>query len=154
MQSASPNPNTGITAHTTPAIQHGHRANGRGTPHTDGRVNTTEPALHSPCHPTSSCHPTIRDSHPLYHDEGGVTEGYPTTRTLQRHTHHPHTTHPAMDNARHDSSTLTVCTGIGGTRAARTGQCWLAAAHTHRHSTHRGETDTIHSSTLTLFTFT
>ena len=30
--SASPNPNTGHHTHTTPAIQHGHHANGRGAP--------------------------------------------------------------------------------------------------------------------------
>ena len=88
-------PHTLTRPPTRPALQHGHRANGeggadiheRGMLVSNGRVSITAPALHSPCHPTIHNGPTH------HHDEGGVDRGYPTTRTPQTHTHHPHTTH-------------------------------------------------------------
>nr|DAV39970.1 MAG TPA: hypothetical protein [Caudoviricetes sp.] len=39
--------------------------------------------------------PTIHNAPTHHHSEGGADKGYPTTRTAQTHTHHPHTTHPA-----------------------------------------------------------
>ena len=81
----------GITTRTTPAIQRDHHANKRGAP-THGRGVSNTAALHLPCHPTSPCHPTIHDGHPLHHCEGGADRGYPTTRTAQTDTH-PHTPH-------------------------------------------------------------
>ena len=75
-------------------------------------------ALPSPCHPPPQRHPTIRDGPTHHQREGGAHRGYPTTRTVQTHTHHPHTTHPARNSARHDSSTRQHCNGMSRARAA------------------------------------
>ena len=115
----------GTTQHThTPAIQQDHHANKRGTPtHRretptfDGEASSTT-ALQSPCHPPPQRHPTVHDGHTLHHDEGGAHRGYPTTRTPQTHTHHPHTTHLARNTVRHDSSTRQHCSGMSRARAA------------------------------------
>ena len=81
----------GITTHTTPrhSIRPQDKRQG-GHQHTDGGHQHTA-ALHSPCHPTIHNGPT------LHNDEGGTDRGYPTTRTAQTHTHHTHTTRPAME---------------------------------------------------------
>ena len=63
----------------------------RGRQHADGETGSTA-ALPSPCHPPPQRHPTVHDSPTLHHNEGGADRGYPTTRTPQTHTHHPHTT--------------------------------------------------------------
>lgn len=80
--------------HATPAIQRDHHTNRRGTPQTRREASST-PAL--PYHATlpSTMAP------PSTTTRGGVNRGYPTTRTAQTHTHHPHTTHPARNSARH-----------------------------------------------------
>lgn len=127
-----PNPIRRRGQHTpaTPAIQRGHHANRRGTPHTRRGVSNTT-ALPSPCHPPSTTAP------PTTTVRGRADRGYPTTRTAQTHTHHPHTTHPASDSARHDSSTRQHCSGHGqGT--SHTTALGRTAGSTHRHSTHRG----------------
>ena len=66
----------------------------------DGEANTQPPFTHHATH-HPLCHPTIHDGPTLHHDEGGADKGYPTTRTPQTHTHHPHTTHLAGNSARH-----------------------------------------------------
>lgn len=132
----------GITAHTTPAIQKGHRVNDKGdantqtgTPTFDGESVTLPPFPHHATH-HSLYHTTIHDGPTLHHDEGGVDRGYPTTRTAQTHTSHPHTTHPAKNSARHDSSTDEYCNEMSRARATpRTGQD--SSSTPHRHSTHR-----------------
>lgn len=98
--------NTGdTTTHTLSPFNKGHRANGRGTLIPDGRVTITTPALPKLCHPPLQYHPTIHDSHPLHHNEGGMTRGYPTTRTPHKDTHPPTPHTWQRDSTRHDSST-------------------------------------------------
>lgn len=162
-QDAGPNPNMGITAHTTPAIQQDHHANRRGTPthrrghrHSTGRPATLPPFNRHATHPPHT-RPTIHDSPTLHHDEGGGADrGYPTTRTAQTHTHHPHTTHPAGNSARRDSSTRQHCDRVS--RALATPLHWAGQQqHTPPPFHTPRRMDTIHSpthSTLTLFVFT
>lgn len=88
----------------------------RGTPTFNGEASNTA-TLHSPCHPPPQRHPTIHDGPTLHHREGGRGRGYPTTRTPQTHTHHPHTTHLARNSARHDSSTRQHCNVMSRARA-------------------------------------
>ena len=106
------------TTHTPrPAIQRGHHANRRGTPHTRrGGQQHSRPS--SPCHPTiryATHHPTIAP--PTTTTRGGMDTGHPTAQRPQRDTH-PHTTHPARNSARHDSSTRQHCSGMSRARAA------------------------------------
>lgn len=124
MQGARPNPNTGATP-TTPAIQRDHHTNRRGTPTADGGRTLTfegEPVTPPPFTHHATHHPL---RYPPFHDgpthhsrRGGVDRGYPTTRTAQTRTHHPHTTHLARNSARHDSSTRQHCSGMSRARAA------------------------------------
>lgn len=86
-----------------PAIQQGHRVNDKGTPTrrrpTDiqrGVSNTAALPHHATHHPL--CHPTIHDGPTHHHDEGGTDRGYPTTRTAQTYTHHPHTAAPGKEH--------------------------------------------------------
>lgn len=123
-----------------------------GRQHTDGRHrhSTGRPATlppfthHATHHPLY--HPTIHNGPTLHQCEGGTDRGYPTTRTPQTHTHHPHTTHLARNSTRHDSSTDEYCNGMSGARATPlhwAGQQQHAPPpfHTPRRM------DTIHSST-------
>ena len=77
------------------------------TTHKTGRPVTLPPFPHHATH-----HPLW--PHPPSTTRGGAHRGYPATRTAQTHTHHPHTAAPGEDSARHDCSTLTVCTGSRG----------------------------------------
>ena len=125
-----------------------------GRQHADGDTDiqrgvSNTAALHSPCHPPPQRHPTIHDGPTLHHDEGGARRGYPTTRTAQTYTHHPHATRLAVNSARHDSSTRQHCSGMSGARATslhRAGQQQHTSPpfHTPRRM------DTIHSSTRLL----
>lgn len=83
----------------------------RGTPAHDGRAHTAAPALHPPCHPTSSCHPPIHDSPTHHRNEGVADRGHPTTQTPRRHTP-PHTTHPATRQCTTQSQYRQYCTRI------------------------------------------
>ena len=81
-----------------------------GRQHTDGKVTITAPALPSPCHPTSSRHPTIHDGPTHHHDEGGTDRGYPTTRTARTHTL------PALHTQQrtvHDMTAVLTSTALG-----------------------------------------
>lgn len=134
------------TQPTTPAIQRDHHANKRGTPHTrrGGQQHnrpslTTPPTIRHAAPPSTTAPPTTTT-------KGEAHRGYPTTRTAQTHTHHPHTTHPAMNSARHDSGTRQHCNEMSRARAtplhrARQQQHTPPPFHTPR------RTDTIHSST-------
>ena len=136
----------GITAHTTPAIQRGHKVNNKGDANTQTGMPTTQPPFpHHATHPSPRS-PPFYDGPTHHHNEGGTDRGYPTTRTPQTHTHHPHTTHPAMNSARHDSSTRQHHSGMSRARATplhRAGQQQHTPPpfHTPRRM------DTIHSST-------
>lgn len=93
-QRAGPNPNTGHhSTHTTPAIQHGHRANEKGDANISrgGHCHHTPPFNTMP--PTTTTHPTIHNAPTHHHEQGRTVRGYPTTRTTQTDTHHhtPHT---------------------------------------------------------------
>ena len=159
-QDAGPNPNAGH--HSPPPFNkatkqttRGVNTNVRGTPHhrREGQYHSTRPS--TPCHPTSPCHPTIHDA-PTHHQcEGGTDRGYPTTQTPQRHTH-PHTPHTQQRTVRNIAAALTsIALGVDGIGHTHWSRRTSSSTH-HRHSTaaHGQETDTIHSSTLTLFTFT
>ena len=136
----------GITAHTTPRHSTGPPSKPKGdTTHKTGRPATQPPFTHHATH-HPLCRPTIHDGPTLHHNEGGVDRGYPTTRTAQTHTHRPHTTHPATDSTRHNSSTRQHCNGMSRARATplhRAGQQQHTPPpfHTPR------KMDTIHSST-------
>lgn len=60
--------------------------------------------------------PPPNDSPTHHNDEGGADTGYPTTRTAQRNTHHPHTTHLATNSTRYDNSAHQYCVGMSGAR--------------------------------------
>ena len=81
---------------TTKQTRRGTPTHRRGTPTFDGESVTLPPFTHHATH-HPLCHPTIHDGPTLHHDEGGMDRGYPTTRTAQTYTHHPHTTHPAIE---------------------------------------------------------
>ena len=148
---------TGTTQHTPTALQHSHRANKRGDADTergghhaqDGESITLPPFNHHATHhhngtpPSTTAPPTIRD-------EGGADRGYPTTRTPQTRTHHPHATRLASNSARHDSSTRQHCNGMS--RARVTSLHWPGQRqHTTAipHTEEDGHHPPIHSSTLT-----
>lgn len=97
--------------HTHPPFNEATIRTTRGTPISDRRVAITPATLHPPCHPTSSCHPTTHDSHPLHHCEGGACAGYPTTRTTQTDTltHTPHTRQRTVC----DMTAVLVSTAVG-----------------------------------------
>ena len=126
----------------------------RGTPATDGRDGITAPALHSPCHPTTTMpphHPQCPHPPPM---PGGADKGTPPHKGVRTDTH-PHTPHTRQrDSTRHDSSTSEYRTGTSGARAAPLDQGGLAAARTTaiQWSTRGGRTPPTHP--LTLFTFT
>lgn len=64
-----------------------------GPPHEqEGRTRTPSGEANDTATPQRYATPPLNDSHPLHHCEGGADRGYPTTRTPQTHTHHPHTT--------------------------------------------------------------
>jgi len=145
----------GNTAHTTPAIQQGHRVNDKGdtntkkgdTTHKTGRPTAQPPFTHHATH-HPLCHPPSTIAPPTIHDEGGADRGYPTTRTTRTHTHHPHATHLAKNSARHDSSTRQHCNGMSRARAAP--PHWAGQQqHTPPPFHTPKRMDTIHSSTLT-----
>ena len=133
------------TAHTTPAIQQDHHANGRGTARTRrGGQQHSRPSLTMP--------PTIRYGTPP------STTAPPTTTTRGEqtedtppHEHHRHTLtthtpqHLAKNSTQHDSSTRQHCNGMSRARATpphRAGQQHTPPPfHTPRRM------DTIHSST-------
>ena len=160
MQGAGSNSKTGNTAkgarttqdrgtthtHHTPPFNKTTIQQQGGTPILNGRDNATAPALPSLCHPPPQRHPTIHDGPTHHHDEGVAHRGYPTTRTAQTHTHHPHTTHLASNSTRHNSSTRQHYNGMNRARAAplhRAGQQQYTPPpfHTPRRM------DTIHPST-------
>ena len=88
-----------------------------GRQHADGRDSTTAPALHHYATHHPLCHPPFHNGPTHHRDEGGAHRGYPTTRTAQTNTHHPHTTHLARNSTRHDSSTRQHCSGTSRARA-------------------------------------
>ena len=155
-------PNTGRHSthhrHSTKATEQtakGERRHQRGEhQHADGRVNAAAPALqHMPPFPRHATPPsTMPPHHPRR--EGG-DRGYPTTRTAQTHTHHPHTTHLAENSARHDSSTHQYRTGSRWHGPHALGWGGPAAAHTTAiQQQHIEERRTPSTHPLTLFTFT
>ena len=122
------------------------------TTHKTGRPATRPPFTHHATH-HPLCHPTIHDGPTLHHDEGGVDRGYPTTRTAQTHTHHPHATHLARNSARHDSSTRQHCSGMS--RARVTPLHWAGQQqHTPPPFHTPKRMDTIHSPTHHSHSFT
>ena len=140
-----------------PAIQQGHHANKRGgRQHTDGEVNNTT-ALPSPCHPP----PQQAPHHPQWphppprRGEGGQRIPHHTT-SEERHSPPARCGTPTRNSTRHDRAVLTVCTGSRWHRPHTLGWGRPAAAHPTAipHGTQTRRMDTIHSSTLTLFTFT
>lgn len=147
MKGREPNPNTGTTRNPPLPPFNG------ATTQTEGEAPHTRRGGQQHCHPSLTmpphhplCHPTIHDGPTHHHEEGGTYRGCPTTRTAQTHTHHPHTTHPARNGARHGSSTRQHCSGMSRARAAplhRAGQQQHTPPpfHTPRRM------DTIHSST-------
>lgn len=112
----------------------------------DGEASSTA-ALQSSCHPPPTMPPHHpQRPHPPPRRGGGAGKGYPTTRTAQTHTHHPHATHPARNSTQHDSSTRQHCNGMSRARTTpphRAGQQQHTPPpfHTPRRM------DTIHSST-------
>ena len=68
-----------------------------GHQHTDGESVTLPPFTHHATHHPRQ-HATIHDGPTHHHCEGGAHRGYPTTRTAHTYTHHPHTTHLAMEH--------------------------------------------------------
>nr|DAE88950.1 MAG TPA: hypothetical protein [Caudoviricetes sp.] len=76
----------GITAHTTPAIQHGYNTNRRGTPtHRRGRQQHYRPS--------TQCHPTIHNATPPSTAVRGGEHTRIPHHTNSTHTHSPpHTT--------------------------------------------------------------
>ena len=117
----------------------------RGTPMTDGRVSAIAPAPPSIRRPSSQHAPPSTTAPPTTTARRG-RRGCPTPRTAQTRAHHPHTTHPARNSARHDSSTRQHCNGMSKARAAplhRAGQQQHTPPpfHTPR------KVNTIHSST-------
>ena len=153
-QCKMPDPTRRGAPHHTPhpAIQHGHQANGRGTPcnRREGRQHT--PAFHLRCHPNSPCHPTIHDGHPSATTRGRPDRGYPTTQTPQTHTLH-YTTDLATNSGQHDCSTHQYCSGMS--RARGTPPHWAGQQHTPPpFNTPHTEERRTPSTHLTLFTFT
>ena len=67
----------------------------RGTPTFDGESVTLPPFTHHATHHHNGTPPSTI-APPSTTTRGGADRGYPTTRTPQTHTHHPHTTHLAM----------------------------------------------------------
>ena len=161
-QGTGPNPNTGHH-NTPPAIQRGTPSKQqRGTPTPKGDTNTrregqcNSTALPHPCHPPPQQHPTIHNA-PTHHPRRGrVDKGYPTTQRPRRDSHPQCAAHPASNSARHDSSTRQHCSGMSRARATPLHWGGTAAAHTTAipHTKKGGHHPLIHSSTLTLFTFT
>jgi len=150
------------TTYTTPAIQHGHQANVRGTPilnKGDTNTQTGGTALQHPpfhCYATPPRHATPPSTRPHPPPlRGGSRRRIPhhtnTTHTAPHHT--PHTQQRTV--ARHDRSTRRHCSGMSRVRATRTGQCRPIAAHTTAiPQQHTDEKDGHHPLTITLFTFT
>ena len=150
IQNARPTPNTGHhnTHHSRHSTGPPHKQ--KGTPTFNGRVTIDTPALHSPGHPTSSCHPTIHDGTPSTTTRGRCGRRIPhRTNTTDRHTPPHH--RPTGNSARHDCSASEYCAGIGQDVDWTTPPGRPAVAHTtaiqQQHT--RGETDTIHSPPLT-----
>ena len=117
----APTPKTGdTTTHTTPAIQHSHHTNERGTPtYRRGGQQHYRPSF------TMPPHPAIPPHHPQYPHplplQGGSYRRIPHhTNTTDTHTA-PHTPHPARHSTQHDSSTDEYHTGASETRTTRTG---------------------------------
>lgn len=109
----------------------------------------THHATHHPLY-----RPTVHDGPAHHHDEGGADRGYPTTRTPQTRTHHPHATHLAKNSARHDSSTRQHCNGMSRTRATPLHWGGTAAARTTAipHTEEDGHHPLIHSHTVRVHT--
>ena len=105
--------------HTTHPSRHSTGPQGKrkgDTTHETGRPATLPPFPHHATHHPQR-HPTIRDGPTIHNDEGVAHRGYPTTRTAQTHTRHPHTTHLARNSVRHDSSIRQHCNGMSRARA-------------------------------------
>ena len=135
----------GITTHTTPAIQQGHRLNDKrgrqhadgGRQHSTGMPATQHPALHSPCHLPSAMPPHHpRWPHPPR--RGGSAQRIPHhTNNTDTHPHH-NTTHPAIEQYTTRTAILasTAVGRVGHEPHHCTGRD-SSSTH-HRHSTHRG----------------
>ena len=138
----------GITTHTTPRYSigpQGKRQGGR--QHTDGESVTQPPFIR---------HATHHHNGPTHHHcEGGADRGYPTTRTPQTHTHHPHCS--TWQGTVHDMTAVLASTAVGRVGHEPhhcTGQDGSSTPTASPHTEEDGHHPPIHSSTLTLFTFT
>ena len=152
-QHKAPNQSTrGITTRTTPAIQHRHPANRKGTP-TRGRedqYNTARPSLAMPPRLVMPPHHPRRPAHHHEWGEGGQRMPHHTNSTDTHTTTH----HKAERGTVHDTIAVAVSTAPG--RAGHGAHRWTGRTSSthHRHSMEcTRRMDTIHSSTLTLFTF-
>lgn len=124
---------------TTTQTKGGHHAQDGGGQHSSARPSITmPPTIHNGTPPSATAPPTTNA-------RGRIDRGYPTTRTAQTRTHHPHTTHLAMNGARYDSSTRQHCNGMS--RARATPLHWAGQQHTPPPFHTPRRMDTIHSST-------
>lgn len=96
--------------------QWGRRYRTRGTPTSNGRVNTAAPALPCNAAPPHNATPSSTMPPTHHHCEGGVIGGYPTTRTPQTDTHTVHAHTPSNEQCATRRSTHAVCTGSRGHR--------------------------------------
>lgn len=74
-----------------------HHTNGGHRHSTESQQHYRPSLTMPPHHPL--CHPPFCDGPTHHHEEGEGGRGYPTTRTPQTHTHHPHTAHLARNSA-------------------------------------------------------
>ena len=155
-QGAGPNPNTGITARTTPAIQHSHRANKRGTPAHRRGTPAHRRGVHQHCRPSPTMPPTTTDTpalprwpHPPPR-RGGSRQRIPHRTTAQTHTHHPHTTAPG--NERYTTRTAVLASTAMGRAGHEPHHCTGQDTSTPPPFHTPRRMDTIHSSTHPLIT--
>ena len=157
MQGAGSNPNTGITAHTTPAIQQDHPTNKKGRAPTSDREISNTTALPSLCHPPpqhTPHHPQWPHPPPRRGEDG---QRIPHHTTSEGRYSPPRTVRdPTRNSTRHDCAVLAVCTESRWHRPHTLdwGRPVAAPPTAIPHGTQPRRMDTIHSSTLTLFTFT
>lgn len=116
MQGAGSNPNTGITAHTTPAIQQDHPANKRGgRQHADGKSVTPPPFHHYAAHHRNT-RPTIHNGPHHHHDEGEDEQRIPHHTMSEERYSPPHSAGPNKEQyTARLCSTHSMHWGVDGT---------------------------------------
>lgn len=155
MQGAGSNPNTGITAHTTPAIQQDHPANKRGgRQHADGKSVTPPPFHHYAAHHRNT-RPTIHNGPHHHHDEGEDEQRIPH-HTMSEERYSPPAQCGTQQGTVHGTTVQYSQYALGSRRHRPHTLDWgrPVAAHPTAipHGTQTRRMDTIHSHTVHVHT--